>query len=213
MLIVLIVVVYLKLKPAGQLRLDRILAIALAMSYILRWLWALIIGRYKLDENLPLQLCSVSAIMIIAAVFSQKTLLMAFGYACGLPAGLAVFAMPGPARYPLVHFFYLLFILSHILLVLMPLLWVTSRRLVPDIRQLPKIFLILLPFAALALSLNSLIGANFMYLNGVPGGLGVTGLADALGNPGYQFVMIALLLVIWVILFLPFSIHNRRRAT
>lgn len=191
-------------------RIERTLAVLLAASYLLRWTWAVLIGHYYAAEMLPLQLCALAAAMEVAAVLSRKPLLKEFGYACGIPGALVAFIMPGIGPYPLWHFYYLLFIMDHSILLLLPVLWIWGDGFRPDGRRLLRCFAILLVMAGIDVVINARIGSNFMFLNFVPADTSLKPIADGFGNPGYQFAMGLLLLIVWGILYTPWIIVNRR---
>jgi len=189
---------------------QQILAITLAMTYILRWTWAAVIGHFRLAEMLPLHLCAIAAIFETLAVFTRRPLFLEFGYACGLPGAVVVFLTPGIGPYPLIHFYYLLFILDHTILMLLPLLWITNKEHRPAWHRLPAVFAMVLVSAGAAVITNYYIGSNYMFLNFVPANTFWLVAAEWLGIPGYQLAMAGLLLVVWVILYIPWSLITTR---
>lgn len=199
-------------RPAARRRWERVLAVMLALTYILRWIWALLIGHYQAAEMLPLQLCAVAAILDIAAVFSRKAIFREFGYACGLPGALVVFLTPGIGPYPVLHIYYLLFIMDHALLVLFPVIWIISDGFRPKVRRLFVCFGIVLAMAGVDIWVNNRIGSNFMFLSDVPAGTFWKPIADWFGYPGYQAAMAGLLLLVWVLLYAPWVIAGRSGA-
>lgn len=202
--------IYRRQAAAHCRRMELVLAMLLTASYLLRWIWAIVIGHYYAAEMLPLQLCALSAAMEIAAVFSRKPLLKEFGYACGIPGALVAFIMPGIGPYPLWHFYYLLFILDHTILILLPMIWVWGDGFRPDVRRLLRCFILLLVMVGGDVVINARIGSNFMFLNFVPADTSLKPVADLFGNPGYQFVMAAILFVVWGMLYAPWIIMKRR---
>ena len=202
--------IYRRQAAARRRRMELVLAVLLAASYLLRWIWAAVIGHYYAAEMLPLQLCALSAAMEIAAVLSRKPLLKEFGYACGIPGALVAFILPGIGPYPLWHFYFLLFILDHTILILLPMIWVWGDGFRPDVRRLLRCLAILLVMAGGDVVINARIGSNFMFLNFAPEDNSLKPVADIFGNPGYQFAMAALLFVVWGILYAPWIIIKRR---
>ncbi|HAL74095.1 MAG TPA: hypothetical protein DCM45_03255, partial [Clostridiales bacterium] len=142
--------------------------------------------------------------------FSRRPLFLEFGYACGLPGAVVVFLTPGIGPYPLIHFYYLLFIIDHVILMLLPLLWVTTGEHRPAWRRLPAVFTMVLVSACIAVIANHYVGSNYMFLNFVPDNTFWRVAAEWLGNPGYQLAMAGLLLVVWAILYVPWSIRRSR---
>ena len=187
-----------------------IIAVLSASGYIFRWIWVALIGHYDPNEMLPLHLCSLSAIMEFIAVVSRKPLFKEFGYACGIPGAAVTFIMPGMGPYPLFHFYYMVFILDHSILILLPMLWIFGDGFRPDLRRLSRVFMILLAMASVDVVVNRLLGSNFMFINYAPDDTTLKAAADFFGNPGYQFAMGGILMILWVFLYLPWVIAKRK---
>jgi uncharacterized membrane protein YwaF len=60
---------------------------------------------------------------------------------------------------------------------------------------------------------NSILGSNFMFLNGVPPGTPITAAGDWFRNPGYQAILVLILLSVWSILYIPWMIVAKKRHT
>ncbi len=202
-LILVTIIFYHQQSRTVRRKTEKALAIALALTYILRWIWVILIGHFQADEILPLQLCAISAMTDIAAVFGRKRIFREFGYACGLPGAIVVFMTPGIGAYPVLHFYYLLFIIDHSILILLPLIWIISEGFKPDYRWLLPCFGIVLVMGGLDVFVNNLIGSNYMFLASVPENTFWKPIADWFGNPGYQFAMAGLLILVWVMLYTP----------
>lgn len=214
LLIALAALGYRYLSPPARLRAEQSLAVLIASTYLFRWIWAAALGHLYASEMLPLHLCAVAALVDTVAAFTRPAWLKDFGYACGIPGAIIAFLLPGIGPYPVWHFYYLLFTLDHAILILLPVIWISGGRLRPNIRNLPRCLGLLLIMAGFALLANQALGSNFMFLTTIPPDTPLTPLAKSLGNPGYQFVMAALLFLIWGLLYLPWIIHRwRRRLT
>ncbi|HBP38042.1 MAG TPA: TIGR02206 family membrane protein [Clostridiales bacterium] len=210
-LIVLSVLVYRRLSKQAQWRLQLTLALLMTGGYFVRWTWFAILGHYDVVEMLPLQLCNLTAFLELAAILSGSTFLKEFGYACGLSGGLVSFLLPTMGPYPFWHFYYLQFLAAHLILILLPAIWIWGDGFRPDWRRLPRVFSLVLLIAAVDVLLNALIGSNYLYLNYVPGESSLKPIGEALGIPGYQFVMAGLLFLVWLIQYLPWGILERRK--
>ncbi len=203
LLIGILVLIYRRLPVHRRRRMEIAIAVVMAAGYVLRWGWAAVIGRYNPAEMLPLHLCSLAAILEMAAVFSRKPLLKEFGYACGIPGAVVAMILPGIGPYPLWHFHYLLFIVDHLILLMFPILWIVGDGFRPSLRRLAKCFVILIAMAGFDIAVNHWIGSNFMFLHFVPEGVPLKPFSEKLGIPGYQFAMAGLLFVVWAVLYLP----------
>jgi hypothetical integral membrane protein (TIGR02206 family) len=211
--IILLVVIYRKQNKPVRRKMQYAFAITIAMTYILRWIWVVAIGHFQGSEMLPLQLSAVTSLINIAAVFSGKTLFKNFSYACGLPGGIVVFLTPGIGPYPVLHFYYLLFIVEHSLLILFPLIWIVGDKFRPDYRWLLPCFGMVLALTGIDILVNRWMGANYMFLSYVPENTFWKPLADWFGKYRYQFAMAGLLLFVWAILYIPWIIADRRRKS
>ena len=202
--------VYRKQTLVWRRKMEVAIAILMASGYVLRWGWAAVIGHYYAAEMLPLHLCSLAALVEMAAVFTRKPLLKEFGYACGIPGAVVAMVMPGIGPYPLWHFYYLLFILDHTILFLLPVLWITGDGFRPSFHRLKQCFFLLLGMAAVNIAVNAWLNSNFMFLHFVPEGVVLKPLSEKLGIPGYQFAMAGLLFLVWTVMYLPWMISAKK---
>lgn len=189
----------------------QVLVIFMVCSEIIDWVWYILIGHYSLRNCLPLHLCSASIFVEFAAVlWTRNVMLKEFVYALSMPAALAALITPG-WYYPLFSFQYLQSALTHTLLILVPVLIVWGSGFRPDFRRLPGCFLLLLFLAGIAAAANSLFGGNYMFLGYVPKDTTLQVFERWFGHPGYIFLEIGLILIIWVILYLPWIAGGRKR--
>jgi len=189
----------------------QVLVIFMVGSEIVDWVWYILIGHYSLRNCLPLHLCSASIFVEFAAVlWTQNVILKEFAYALSMPAALAALITPG-WYYPLFSFQYLQSALTHTLLILVPVLIVWGSGFRPDFRRLPGCFLMLLSLAGIAAAANSLFGGNYMFLGYVPKDTALQVFERWFGHPGYIFLEIGLILVIWLILYLPWIAGEKKR--
>jgi hypothetical integral membrane protein (TIGR02206 family) len=175
------------------------------------WVWKLLIGHYDVQEALPLHLCNISLFIEFFAVFLKKSqLLKEFAYALSLPSALAALITPG-WYYPFFSFLYIEMVLTHMLLVLIPVLIVWGDGFRPDYRRLPKVSLLFAVLIAMAVSANLLLGSNYMFLAYVPRDTTLVIFETWFGNPGYELPEFILLLIIWAILYMPWKLSENRR--
>ncbi len=213
LLIYLIALLYCKQNKIIRRRMEIVIAILLLSGYLIRWIWAIWIGHFDPTDMLPLHLCALSAMAEFIAVFSRNLTLKEFGYACGVPGALATFILPSFGAYPLFHVYYLVFILDHSILILLPLIWIWGDGFRPDSRRLLRCFAIVLFMAGIDVMVNKLINSNFMFINGVPDGTIYKPIADWFGNPGYQFPLTLVLLLVWGIFYAPWMLKRKKAAS
>ena len=189
----------------------RVLVLFMVTSEAADWVWYIVIGHYSLRSCLPLHLCSISIFLECAAVFCRRsTLLKEFVYSLSMPAALFALATPG-WYYPLISFQYLQSLTNHALLALVPVLIVWGRGFLPNFKRLPGCFLTLLFLAGIAASFNYFLGSNYMFLSYVPRDTTLQVFEIWFGHPGYIFLEAGLILIIWVILYMPWILAARKR--
>ncbi|MHB1484442.1 MAG: TMEM164-related integral membrane acyltransferase [Saccharofermentanales bacterium] len=210
-LIFLIALLYRRQSVTIRRRIEIVFALMLSASYVFRWIWVIAIGHYSATDMLPLHLCALSAGTVIIGVFSRKPIFKEFGYACGLPGGIVTFIMPGEP-YPIFHFYFILFIIAHFILILMPILWVWGDGFRPEPKRLGKCFIILLIMASFDIFINNLIGSNFMFLRYAPPNTPLSAAAKWAGNPGYQFYMALILFGVWLLLYTPWVVMKKMKS-
>ena len=142
--------------------------------------------------------------------FKKNMLLKEFSYSLSMPSTFAAILTPG-WFYPFFNIQYLNSALSHSLMVLIPILLVWGDGFRPDYRRLPKCFLLLLSFAAIAAYADIKLDTNYMFLCYASPDSPMQIFENWVGYPGYIFMEIGLILVIWTILYLPFIIKGNKQ--
>jgi hypothetical integral membrane protein (TIGR02206 family) len=211
-IIFLIIQIYRKQTDFGRRNIKRIIASLLIILYFSRWVWCAFFGDSSLFANLmlPLHLCSVSALMGTAAVFSNNRLVKEFTYGIGLPGGLVGMANPNLGPYPLFSFFFVEYNLTHMLLILLPLLFVFGDGFRPDVKNLPHSLYLAAPFVGAAFWVNQTIGSNYMFLNRIEKGTILVLFDKWLGTPGYLIAVLVSIIIFWILLYAPWEISKRR---
>ena len=183
-------------------------AILMVLGYVIRWAWLASIGHYTLAENLPLQLCSLSVFIELAAVISGNAILKEFSYCCSMPGALASLIVPGMGPYPLFSYFYLQFAFAHATLVMIPLLWILGDGWRPNLRNLRECAGILSIFVALAFWVNAQVDSNYFFLSHTRDNTLMQPFEEWLGYPGYLVPYALFILIAWAILYAPWAIQT-----
>lgn len=206
----LVLLLYRRQTETTRNRILQVLAVVILSSEASVRIWQIIIGHYTLRNTLPLHLCSISIFIEAAAVFCRRSgLLKEFSYALSMPAALSAVITPG-WYYPFISFSYLQSMLVHSLLVLIPVLIVWGNGFRPNFRRLPACLMLLLFLAGIAETANLLFGGNYMFLEYVPKDTTLQVFELWLGHPGYIFLEAGVILVLWIIMYLPWMIHNHK---
>ena len=135
-------------------------------------------------------------------------------YCLGLPAALAALLTPDWTRYPVFNYFSLHSFIMHGFLLGTPLLLLAGKWLRPNFRNLWKTALCLGVAAVPIAILNNLIHANFMFLSWPPKGTPLE-IFDiwfgGLGSHGYLLGLVLLIIIVWLIMYLPWILLDARK--
>jgi hypothetical integral membrane protein (TIGR02206 family) len=181
-------------------------AIILLLCEVIRSGWFIWLGEWSLDKSLPFQLSRIMLFIEAVAIFTNSRYLKEFTYACGL-FSVAAFIAPNIFEYPIMHIHTLRYSLAHILIIAVPINWIAGDGFRPDVRYIPKIFLLLLGLAGVATILNfSFEGANYMHIHYIPEHVNIN-----LKQPWFAFAMIGAVLGFWILSYIPWIIYERRK--
>jgi hypothetical integral membrane protein (TIGR02206 family) len=202
--VAMLVFIYISMKKAQKHKLMKAVAFTLLSCEICRAGWLICVGHYTLSESLPLQLSRIMLFIEAMAIFTDKRFFKEFSYACGLFA-VAAFIAPNTQAYPIFHIHNLRYTVAHVLTMAVPLMWIAGDRFVPDIRYLPKSFLLLLGFAGLATAANIMFDANYLHIHHVPPHVNIE-----IGQPWYFLAMTGVIIGFWCITYIPWVIREIR---
>lgn len=196
-------------KPARR-RILCAMAAAMLLNELLRDLWLVCSGRFDVRFMLPLHLCGIMLFVESAAVFTRRSLFCELSYCLGMPGALFALLTPESTAYPLLNLYYISFIISHALLLAIPvLLLLDGFRPAP--RRLPACAGVLTLAIGVVWLLNRWLGANYLFLNAAPSG-SLLEPFFALPQPFYLLCAVGLLSIVWVLLYLPWIFPKRAVA-
>ena len=209
--IAILTILYYSATDNGRLKLLRLTAVVIILSEAVRQAAFIILQPVYPISQLPLHMCGLSILIeIIHAVKPNKTTGEIL-YSLCFPGALAALLFPNWTMYPLLSYQAIQsFVIHglHIAFVLMPLF---SSDIRPGAKNLwrPALFLlIILPPIYL---LNKTMNTNFFFLNAGSEGSPLQILINLMGNPGFLLGYFGLLIIVWIILYLPFIFINKRR--
>ncbi len=155
---------------------------------------------------LPLHLCGINIFVSLFYAFKPSKLIADFLYGVCLPGALFALLTPSWTALPILNFFHIHSEIVHIVLVMIPVL-LLAGGLRPDVKNLWKLFLMVLALCIPIYFLNLKLGTNFFFVHDDDG----NALLVALGNifPDYRIGLLALIAVLWLILFLPWSVAGK----
>lgn len=179
--------------------------------------WTLIISRLSLDfwyisteqwslkSSLPLELCSIASIMCGIMLLTKNRNLFEMFYFIALAGAIQAILTPD-LYFGFPQFRYIQFFFDHFLLISAPLIMIWLYDFKINHKSLIKSFLTINGIAAVVFFMNTILSANYMFLNHKPNS---ASLLDFLGPYPYYILSLELVaILIFTILYLPFIIRS-----
>ena len=158
---------------------------------------------------LPFHLCGINILLIAFDIFKQTKVVRSFLYYFAIPGALLALLFPNWTDVPVWNFFHLHSFTIHILLVLYPLLLVTSGQVDTSLKAALKGVGLLVAMAIPVYGLNLLWGTNFMFLMKPDSGNPLELFEKLLGSHLWGFPI--LLPVVILVMYLPARIFIKKR--
>ena len=159
-------------------------------------------------ENLPFHFCGISIFFSLWYAFRPNDLNAAYVYGMSMPGALCALIFPNWTNSPLIHFSSIHSFTIHGELILFAMLALTSGRLVPKFREIPRLFGVIVAMAIPIYFLNKRWGTNFMFISDPSPGSPLMPLYDMFGD-GYVIAAAVLLIIVWIVIFLPWRKRSR----
>ena len=184
-----------------------IAASALALE-LLRAVLLMLSGHYTIGR-LPLHLCAMAVYISFFHALRGGRLTGQFLYAFCMPGAAAALLFPDWSYYPALHFMTLCSFALHILVFCYILMQVPCGDIRPDAKSLPQCLGAMLAAAIPVYVFDVLTNTNYLFLNWPSPGSPLE-LFAFLGRPGYLLGYIPLIAGVWIILYLPFILKNKK---
>ena len=159
---------------------------------------------------LPFHLCGINILLIAFDVIKQTKVVRSFLYYFAIPGAALALLFPNWTKMPVWNFFHLHSFTIHILLVLYPLLLVTTRQAATDLKSAIRGTLLLVAMAIPVYGLNLLWGTNFMFLMKPDSGNPLELFEKLLGSHLWGFPI--LLPVVIAVMYVPTLIFRKRKS-
>jgi hypothetical integral membrane protein (TIGR02206 family) len=160
---------------------------------------------------LPFHLCGINILLITFDIIKQTKTVRGFLYYFAIPGAMLALLFPNWTETPVWNFFHIHSFTIHILLVLYPLLLVTTNQVPTDLKTAIKGVLLLIALAIPVYGLNLLWDTNFMFLMEPDSGNPLELFEKLLGSHLWGFPI--LLPIVVLIMHLPMRILKRRNKT
>lgn len=158
-------------------------------------------------EYLPFHLCGIAIIVEFINSIKPSNLKKELIFSIFLPGALSALLFPNWTTYLFFNFMNIYSFIIHGLLILYPLLLLSSCDFKPNYKNLPKCMLFLIIIAIPIYIFNKIFDTNFLFINYPSPGSPLILLEQAFGNPGYIFTIPFIIIILWIIIYTPFAIY------
>lgn len=196
-----------KLSPQGQNRTLKVLGAYIFLQEMVKNLVLICQGEFSWGY-LPFHLCGINILLITFDIFKQTKTVRSFLYYFAIPGAALALLFPNWTKMPVLNFFHLHSFTIHILLVLYPLLLVTTNRVSTELKSALQGVALLVAMAIPVYGLNLLWGTNFMFLMKPDSGNPLELFEKLLGSHLWGFPI--LLPVVIFVMYLPIMIFKKR---
>ena len=199
-----------KLSADKQKRVLKVLGAYIFLQEMVKNLVLICLGEFGWGY-LPFHLCGINILLIAFDTIKQTKVVRSFLYYFAIPGAALALIFPNWTKMPVWNFFHLHSFTIHILLVLYPLLLVTTNQVSTDLKSALRGVGLLVAMAIPVYGLNLLWDTNFMFLMQPDSGNPLELFEKLLGSHLWGFPI--LLPVVILVMYLPvFVIKNRRKS-
>ena len=197
-----------RLSADKRKRLLRVLGIYIFSQEMVKNLVLILMGEFSWGY-LPFHLCGINILLITFDTFKQTKTVRTFLYYFAIPGAALALLFPNWTNMPVWNFFHIHSFTIHILLVLYPLLLVTTGQVATDLLSALKGVGLLVAMAIPVYGLNLLWDTNFMFLMRPDSGNPLEFFEKLLGSHLWGFPI--LLPVVLLIMYIPILVFVKPR--
>jgi hypothetical integral membrane protein (TIGR02206 family) len=200
-----------KLSADKQKRVLKVLGAYIFLQEMVKNLVLICLGEFGWGY-LPFHLCGINILLIAFDTFKQTKTVRSFLYYFAIPGAALALIFPNWTKMPVWNFFHLHSFTIHILLVLYPLLLVTTNQVPMELKAALQGVGLLVAMAIPVYGLNLLWGTNFMFLMQPDSGNPLELFEKLLGSHLWGFPI--LLPVVILVMYLPIAMlkYRQKRA-
>ena len=193
---------------AGKRRARVILFCVFLVCELSWYIWNVAEGVWTAQQHLPLHLCSLSSLAVLYLLVRQDYRVYEIFFFIGIAGASQTLITPEAANFGLPHFRALQTLSAHGLIVIVFVYLTTIEGMRPTWKSVWKTLLFANIYMFLITPVNYLLGSNYMYTLRKPDS---ASLLDLLGPwPWYLFWAEFVALGMFILLYLPIAISNRR---
>lgn len=190
-----------------------VLGIYIFLQEMAKNLVLILLGEFSW-AYLPFHLCGINILLIAFDTVKQTKTVRSFLYYFSIPGAMLALLFPNWTDMPLCNFFHIHSFTIHILLVLYPLLLVTTGQVSTDLKSALKGVALLVAMAIPVYGLNLLWDTNFMFLMKPDSGNPLELFEKLLGSHlwGFPILLPVVILVMYAPIFLIKKYKERTKA-
>ncbi len=201
---------YHKLSEDKRKTMRTVLGAYIFLQEIAKNLVLILLGEFSWGY-LPFHLCGINILLIFFDIIKQTKVVRSFLYYFSIPGAALALLFPNWTDMPVWNFFHIHSFTIHILLVLYPMLLITTNQVSTDLKSALRGTALLVAMAIPVYGLNLLWDTNFMFLmepdSGNPLGL----FEKLLGSHLWGFPI--LLPVVILVMYIPARILTNRKTS
>lgn len=201
---------YRRLSATKQKTMRTILGAYIFLQEMVKNLVLICLGEFGWGY-LPFHLCGINILLISFDIIKQTKVVRSFLYYFAIPGAALALLFPNWTNMPVWNFFHIHSFTIHILLVLYPLLLVTTNQVSTDLKSALQGTLLLVALAIPVYGLNLLWDTNFMFLMQPDSGNPLELFEKLLGSHLWGFPI--LLPVVILVMYVPTRIFKNRKNT
>lgn len=167
-------------------------------------------GSWTIREHIPLHLCGVSIWSAIFILLTRNYRLYEIVFFFGIAGATQALITPPAGDYGFPHFRAFQTLISHSMIVIAMVYMTAIEGFRPTWGSIIRTMIFLNVYLVIVSGVNYLLGSNYMYTMGKPA---TASLFDVMGPwPWYLLTAEFLAVILFVLLYLPFALADRRRA-
>ena len=165
----------------------------------------LVINNEFAMKYLPLELCSFAIWAIFYHAYTNNPIIGETLYNIFLPGAIAALLFCNWTHRPIYEFMSLFSFIFHLTIVMYCVMVLYVGIVKPSKKRILSSIVFFAMVAPIIYQLNKIWDTNFMFLNTPSPGSPLVPLENIFGNPGYIFGLGCIIILLWVVMYLPWN--------
>ena len=162
-------------------------------------------------EYLPFELCGFAIFAILYHAYTDSVIIGEKLYNLFLPGAIAALLFCNWTHRPIYEFMSLFSFIFHLALVMYCVMVLHAGIVKPNKKRIVGSVLFLAITGSILYPLNKMWNTNFMFLNVPSPGSPLVPLENIFWNPGYIFGLACLIVLVWIVMYLPWNKLQRMK--